>query len=63
VAAIEELSPPQAMVLKSCALTRIAQTLVETYLGRDADRGVLGWRISVTFATSPGSPRPRRPTP
>jgi adenylate cyclase len=46
VAAIEELLPPLAIVLKSCALTRIAQTLVETYLGRDAGRRVLGGRIS-----------------
>jgi adenylate cyclase len=46
VVAIEELLPPLAMVLKSCALTRIAQTLVETYLGRDAGRRVLGGRIA-----------------
>jgi adenylate cyclase len=46
LAAIEGLLPPLAMVLKSCALTRIAQTLVETYLGRDAGRRVLGGRIA-----------------
>jgi adenylate cyclase len=46
VAAIEELLPPLAMVLKSCALTRVAQTLVQTYLGRDAGQRVLGGRIA-----------------
>jgi adenylate cyclase len=46
LAAIEGLLPPLAMVLKSCALTRIAQTLVETYLGRDAGQRVLGGRIA-----------------
>ena len=46
LAALEGLLPPLAMVLKSCALTRIAQTLVETYLGRDAGRRVLGGRIA-----------------
>jgi adenylate cyclase len=46
VASIEALLPALAMVLKSCALTRIAQTLVQTYLGRDAGRRVLGGRIA-----------------
>jgi adenylate cyclase len=41
VEAIERLLPPFAMVLKSRALTRVARTLVETYLGRDAGRRVL----------------------
>jgi len=45
VNAIEQLLPPLAMVLKARALTRIARTLVETYLGRDAGRRVLGGRI------------------
>jgi hypothetical protein len=34
------------MVLKSCALTRVAQTLVQTYLGRDAGQRVLDGRIA-----------------
>jgi adenylate cyclase len=46
LAAIEGLLPPLAIVLKSCALTRIAQTLVETYLGRDAGQRVLSGRIA-----------------
>jgi len=46
VAAIEVLLPPLAMVLKSCVLTRVAQTLVQTYLGRDAGQRVLGGRIA-----------------
>jgi adenylate cyclase len=41
VKAIEQLLPPFAITLKSRALTRIARTLVETYLGRDAGRRVL----------------------
>jgi adenylate cyclase len=41
VRGIEQLLPPFAMVLKSRALTRVARTLVETYLGRDAGRRVL----------------------
>ena len=45
---VEELSrlmPLFALTLKSASLTRIAGTLVETYLGRDAGRKVLGGRI------------------
>jgi adenylate cyclase len=45
---IEELTklmPLVALTLKSASLTRIAGTLVETYLGRDAGRKVLGGRI------------------
>ena len=41
VTAIARLLPPFAMVLKSRGLTRVARTLVETYLGRDAGRRVL----------------------
>ncbi len=41
VKAIEQILPPLAMALKARALTRIARTLVETYLGRDAGRRVL----------------------
>jgi adenylate cyclase len=39
------LMPLVALTLKSASLTRIAGTLVETYLGRDAGRKVLGGRI------------------
>jgi adenylate cyclase len=46
VAAVEALLPPLSMVMKSFALTRIARTLVETYLGRDAGQLVLGGRIA-----------------
>jgi adenylate cyclase len=44
--AVEALLPPLSMVMKSFALTRIARTLVETYLGRDAGQLVLGGRIA-----------------
>ena len=46
---IDELSrlmPVVALTLKSASLTRIAGTLVETYLGRDAGRKVLAGRIA-----------------
>jgi adenylate cyclase len=45
VVAIRKLLPPFALALKSRALTRIARTLVETYLGRDAGRRVLDGSI------------------
>ncbi len=41
VQAIEQMLPPFAMVLKSRALTRVARTLVETYVGRNAGQRVL----------------------
>ncbi len=40
-----QLVPLVALNLKSASLTRIAETLVETYLGRDAGRKVLQGRI------------------
>ncbi|HEX8167019.1 MAG TPA: adenylate/guanylate cyclase domain-containing protein [Beijerinckiaceae bacterium] len=40
------LVPSLALAVKSAALARIARTLVETYLGRDAGRRVLGGRIA-----------------
>jgi adenylate cyclase len=46
VANICRLMPLVALTLKSASLTRIAGTLVETYLGRDAGRKVLGGRIA-----------------
>jgi adenylate cyclase len=45
VAALQELVPLLALALKCRALMRIAGTLVETYLGRDAGRLVLSGRI------------------
>jgi len=41
IKALAQLLPPLAMALKARALTRIARTLVQTYLGRDAGRRVL----------------------
>ncbi|HEY2986240.1 MAG TPA: adenylate/guanylate cyclase domain-containing protein [Candidatus Binatia bacterium] len=45
VADLAKLMPLIALTLKSASLTRIAGTLVETYLGRDPGRKVLGGRI------------------
>jgi adenylate cyclase len=45
VALIEDLLPTLAMAMKCRSLMRIAETLVETYLGRDAGRMVLSGRI------------------
>lgn len=46
VALLEQLVPVLALALKCRSLGRIAATLVETYLGRDAGRRVLGGRIA-----------------
>jgi adenylate cyclase len=46
VAAIRRLTPYLALAIKSASLARIAGTLVETYLGRDAGRRVLSGRIA-----------------
>jgi adenylate cyclase len=46
VAAIERLVPQLALAVKSASLARIAGTLVETYLGRDAGRRVLSGSIA-----------------
>lgn len=45
VAALRRLVPALALAIKSGALARIAGTLVEVYLGRDAGRRVLEGRI------------------
>jgi adenylate cyclase len=45
LAALSELVPSLALAIKSAALARIAETLVQTYLGRDAGRRVLSGRI------------------
>ena len=46
IAALERLTPFLGLAIKSASLGRIAQTLVETYLGRDAGRRVLSGRIA-----------------
>ncbi|MDB5589884.1 adenylate/guanylate cyclase domain-containing protein [Enterovirga sp.] len=45
VAALKRLVPSLSLSVKSASLVRIAETLVETYLGRDAGRRVLSGRI------------------
>ncbi|MGC2199587.1 MAG: adenylate/guanylate cyclase domain-containing protein [Stellaceae bacterium] len=45
VEALAGLMPPLALAVKCVSLTRIAGTLVETYLGRDAGRRVLNGLI------------------
>jgi len=42
----QELVPALALAVKCASLARIAGTLMETYLGRDAGRRVLGGRIA-----------------
>jgi adenylate cyclase len=46
LAALRSLVPSLALGVKCAALARIARTLVETYLGRDAGQRVLGGRIA-----------------
>lgn len=45
IAALEGLMPALALAVKAASLARIAATLVETYLGRDPGRRVLGGGI------------------
>src|SRR5580704_11052979 len=45
IAALKRLTPFLGLAIKSVSLARIAETLVETYLGRDAGRRVLQGRI------------------
>jgi adenylate cyclase len=45
IAALERMAPYLALALKSVSLVRMTGTLMETYLGRDAGRRVLGGRI------------------
>ena len=45
IAALKRLVPSLGLAIKSASLSRIAETLVETYLGRDAGRRVLNGRI------------------
>jgi adenylate cyclase len=46
VAALKRLTPFLGLAIKSASLARIAETLVETYLGRDAGHRVLKGRIA-----------------
>jgi adenylate cyclase len=46
IRALERLTPFLGLAIKSASLGRIAETLVETYLGRDAGRRVLQGRIA-----------------
>jgi adenylate cyclase len=46
LAALQRLVPSLALAVKCVSLGRIAETLVETYLGRDAGRRVLSGRIA-----------------
>jgi adenylate cyclase len=46
IEALCRLVPSLALAAKCASLTRIAETLVETYLGRDAGRRVLSGRIA-----------------
>ena len=46
VAALKRLAPFLGLAVKSASLARIAETLVQTYLGRDAGRRVLNGKIA-----------------
>jgi adenylate cyclase len=46
LAFMRQLLPPLALALKCVSLSRVAETLVTTYLGRDAGRRVLSGRIA-----------------
>jgi adenylate cyclase len=45
IAALQRTAPYLAVAIKSVSLARMTGTLMETYLGRDAGRRVLGGRI------------------
>jgi adenylate cyclase len=55
IAAMCELLPSLALAVKCASLARIAETLVETYLGRDAGRRVLEGRIERGIADRIGA--------
>jgi adenylate cyclase len=55
VAALQRLVPSLALAMKCASLGRIAETLVETYLGRDAGRRVLKGRIGRGIADRIGA--------
>ena len=46
IAALRRLVPLLGLAIKSTSLARVAESLVETYLGRDAGRRVLAGRMS-----------------
>jgi len=46
IAVLRELAPALMLAMKCASLARIAKTLVETYLGRDAGHRVLSGRIA-----------------
>ena len=46
IAALKRLMPFLGLAVKSASLARIAETLVQTYLGRDAGKRVLSGRIA-----------------
>jgi adenylate cyclase len=46
IEALKYLTPALGLAIKSASLARIAETLVETYLGRDAGRRVLNGHIA-----------------
>ncbi len=45
LAAIEQLAPPIALAVKAASTFRVANSVIETYLGKDAGRRVLGGAI------------------
>jgi adenylate cyclase len=45
ITALERIAPYLALAIKSVSLARMTETLMETYLGRDAGRRVLSGRI------------------
>ena len=53
--ALQRLVPSLALAAKCASLARIAETLVETYLGRDAGRRVLSGRIARGVADGPAA--------
>ncbi len=55
VAALERLAPFLKLAVKSAALARMAGTLAETYLGRDAGRRVMSGRIARGVAEKIGA--------
>ncbi|HEV2560151.1 MAG TPA: adenylate/guanylate cyclase domain-containing protein [Microvirga sp.] len=55
VAVLADLAPTLALAIKSTSLARIAETLMETYLGRDAGRRVLSGRIERGVAEQIGA--------
>lgn len=55
VARLERLVPALALAITCASLKRVADTLVETYLGRDAGRRVLSGRIARGIADQIGA--------